>query len=438
MSLNLCLTDLPIETKIKIERDLTVREKVKFRAQKGFSAPQMANELQFMMIDEFDSEILKVPYYYGTRLGLVNNKEYHYLPPITFIGELYPYQNEPYLELSQHLYNNNTASLFCYPGFGKTVVTAKLLSQLDGLTLILIQSKILIKQWLNTFADFTDAEVWVVGENMPATTGVIVCMEQRLKSIAEDYPDFISQVKNLVIDEVHTFCTPSRVTPILTIQPDNIIICSATPERSNGMDQMLKYLVHPDEVRVEFHRDFNVYRYNTGIYIDAPKGQRGLDWNKYLDNVISHEERNNRIVTLAHNNSVDYKVLILTWRVEHVMTIYNKLVELGVSCDYMAGTKDEYKDSDVLVGTFSKIGTGFDEKTACKDFGGRRINLLIIAGSMKSESLLIQVSGRAFRAENPNIVYFVDNTDVSKRHWRVASKWYRNHGGVIDDVSFTR
>jgi len=107
---------------------------------------------------------------------------------------------------------------------------------------------------------------------------------------------------------------------------------------------------------------------------------------------------------------------------------------MGESVDSMAGTKSTYSDSRILVGTISKIGTGFDEKTACPNFNGVRINMLILCTSIKKASLLEQSIGRVFRAEMPVVIDLVDDNPILKRHWKERQKWYISRNGTIKTI----
>jgi superfamily II DNA or RNA helicase len=171
----------------------------------------------------------------------------------------------------------------------------------------------------------------------------------------------------------------------------------------------------------------------SGIRIDAKKNINGvLDWSDFTLKQAISEERNDQVLGLIKAHP-DYKILILTWRSErHVLPLFKYLKSHGIDCDYMSGTKKTYRDSRVLVGTIQKIGTGFDEKAACENFNGMRINMLIKLGSTASSELLEQVAGRAFRAEFPVIVDFVDDHPLSEKHFtKVADPWYKSRNGKI-------
>jgi len=93
--------------------------------------------------------------------------------------------------------------------------------------------------------------------------------------------------------------------------------------------------------------------------------------------------------------------------------------------------KDTYRSSRVLIGTFSKIGTGFDEATSCIDFDGRRIDMLIMVGSTKSKTRVIQALGRAERSDNPMVIDLVDDNGSIERHWEVRRAIYNKRKAKI-------
>ena len=110
------------------------------------------------------------------------------------------------------------------------------------------------------------------------------------------------------------------------------------------------------------------------------------------------------------------------------------LSSLNVKTDFMMGTKKTYSDSQVLIGTVSKVGTGFDEKSMCPDFGGKRSDLLIYCSSTKKAGLMEQNVGRVMRAECPSVIHLVDDNPSIKRHWTESKKWYVSRGATITEM----
>jgi len=85
----------------------------------------------------------------------------------------------------------------------------------------------------------------------------------------------------------------------------------------------------------------------------------------------------------------------------------------------------------VLVGTDRKIGTGFDEATACANYRGRPSDLVIICNSIKKVARLIQNAGRGFRADKVNIMHLIDDDSILESHWKGNEDWYRSVKATI-------
>jgi hypothetical protein len=169
-----------------------------------------------------------------------------------------------------------------------------------------------------------------------------------------------------------------------------------------------------------------------------------VDWCTLVNNTLMDERRNNIIFNIISKN-LDRKILILTALKDHATLLYDGLISRKITCDFLCGTKKGYIDSNVLVGTTSKIGTGFDPATSCPTYEGRPFDLLLLVCSIKKYSMLVQNIGRVFRSEFPTVMHFVDNDDIYKGHWYKARKWYLARGGVItehniinDDVPSTQ
>ena len=383
---------------------------------------------------------INIPYDYGCKLFGVpkfNHPDVRY----TFHGgfdKLYESQIQPTKDAINYIQNKGTVILNLFTGAGKTIVAAYLASLTHKLTLILYTGDIIGKQWIKTFEDFTNARVWFIdqrGKSLPPAGGahVVVCMDTRLHWLDQDYVDKIGTV---IIDEVHTFCTPERVKCILGVTPQFVIAASATITRGDGLHSIIHSVCGQNIVRRISTKPFKVYKYLTGIRIDAKQNLNGiLDWSDFTLKQATSEERRKLVLELIKAHPT-YKILILTWRsVKHVVPLYQYLISNGIECDYMSGTKKTYKDSPVLIGTIKKIGTGFDEKAACEDYNGTRINMLIKLGSTKSPELLEQIAGRSFRSEFPVIIDFVDDHPLSDNHFtKVAEPWYVSRNGKVQIV----
>lgn len=386
--------------------------------------------------DNDNDYYINLPYFFARKLLNINIPNYHPDTHYKFTKSLYESQLQVTQDAVNQLFSLGTTTLNLYTGSGKTVVSAYLASLTKKLTLVLYTNTILEKQWYSTFKDFTTARIWIIDRNNPPPpegAHVILCMNTRVGWLNKEY---LKNVGTVIYDEVHTFCTPGRVNCMLDITPKYIIAASATLTRSDNMNQMVTAMCGDHIVRKISTKPFIVYKYNTGIDIEIKLTKQGTpDWSKITLDQANSPERNNLILHLIKNN-MNKKILVLTWRSDtHAVPLAKWLQQCGVNCDYMAGSKKTYNDSHVLVGTIKKIGTGFDEKAACDDFQGMRINMLLIVGSTKSVELLEQIAGRAFRSEFPQIVHFVDNCTISENHWKKARPWYKSRNGTIQEIN---
>ena len=110
-------------------------------------------------------------------------------------------------------------------------------------------------------------------------------------------------------------------------------------------------------------------------------------------------------------------------RVEHGQYIKDCLEKLGEKVTSLLGKQQEFdKEARILIGTNSKIGTGFDHP---------RLDTLLAAADMVS--YYIQFIGRVMRRKDvePIIFDLVDNHPTLKKHFEKRSNVYSKHGGEI-------
>ncbi len=416
--------------KKRLASNLTFQPKGNFMTEKMGISP---GDPVFMYTVDGDEVI--IPYTFATKLtgGLSNISLEYPRAYMKFTGSLRNHQTSIVDEAKVQLNTYGTTLLNLYTGCGKTIMAAYLACGARYVTVVLINATVLNPQWLSTFKDHTNATIWVVGETQPEDIpDVIISMSGRVGKI----PEFMRKaVGTVIIDESHKFCTPSSVGPLLRFQPRFVIACSATPKREDGMHRMIESIIGTHEVYRPLDKPFTVTYFRTGIKPVLEQTKQGImNWSACVKSLSEDPTRNHYIVETVMANQ-DSKILILTWQTAHVIILQKMLEARGVKVAVMMKNTKKYSDSQVLIGTVQKIGTGFDEATTCGDFGGVRINMLLLVGSTKSDTLLFQLAGRAFRAAMPHIVDFVDDVPcIAKRHWPVRRKWYEENGGTITEL----
>jgi hypothetical protein len=350
---------------------------------------------------------------------------------IEFTGQLRENQISVEQEAWDQLERVGTSTLALEPGFGKTILGAKLSSRAKLLTVIFVHREILTIQWKKTYEDFTNARVWIVGEKTPPSVcDIIICMDTRWDKISKEVRD---QVGFLIVDEAHAFCTPTHVGCLLAFHPKYILLESASLQRDDGMEAMAYAIAGEHGIYRLSNKPFSVMKITTNTKpVRKLNRMGGVDWAALVQNTLMDPRRNQIILNLVTAN-IDRKILILTSLRDHATLLYDELQKRNIASDYLCGTKRGYQDSNVLVGTTSKIGTGFDPATSCPTYAGKPFDLLILACSMKKFSMLVQNVGRVFRADYPTVMYLVDNDDIFKNHWYKARKFFLLRGGTITD-----
>lgn len=393
---------------------------------------------QFLFNTQIDIFTLFIPTWYTVNISTTISLREYQIPIVNQCMDI--------------LLKHHSVLLGGYPGFGKTLCAIYMASKLNLLTLVMMHREGLLNQWRDSILNYTNSSVFIVGEGLhinPKSNNqycdYILCMDGRYQQLDND---IINKIGFLVIDEAHLMMTSTRIPSILNNKPKYLLLCDATPERDDQLQKALYVLVHHEHfIMVKNPKVLKLFKYNTNF--KAPfftinyKGKTGIDWNKTTKFICEHEGRNNFIVHLALKYVGEKrKVLLMSTRVIHIKLLYNKIKQINnnIKVDYLASTKSEYKDSDILLGSVSKIGVGFDEQSACSDFNGIRIDVIILSTSFKGKAMTEQVVGRVLRSDHPTVIELVDEHPAIKSHYNKRLKVYKEKLGLVDEniVEITR
>ena len=428
MACSFLLNSLPELTVQEIKSMLTIKPKVQFcKVKSNFKRKQPEPDPVKFFLD--DGTLLTVPYLFAASYFSVIPNELieHIKVKLNFLGKLRDHQKPVIEEAWQQLQTFGTSTLALYPGFGKTILAALLSTMLGYLTVVIMHRETIALAWVKTFVDNTNAKIWFVGQPQPEEFDVIICMGLRWEKIPAEIR---KRCGFLIVDEAHCFCTPGFVECLLSFHPAYILLESATLERDDEMHRMAHALAGQHGVFRQNNKPFRVLKVCTEVKAERKEFYYGLDYSSLVRDTLMDDWRNDIIYFLVHGNR-DKKLLILTALKDHTMFLHNMILNMKISCDYMCGNKKSYNDSNVLVGTMSKIGTGFDPANACATYDGRPFDCLIVASSIKKYSMLEQNVGRVFRCDYPIVYHLVDADEIFKNHWNLARKWYVTRGGQV-------
>ena len=383
-----------------------------------------------IVIYKKDGDNVHLPFCYASSLFQIfpNEDIDHHKINIDFLLELRDYQIDVEREIYEILQDYGCGILGVYPGFGKTMMGAILSSKIGYRTAIIAPRVGLCDQWETTFKKSTNAITWIFGEHIqPENFDIIIINIDRCKNVPKNILDSIGF---LIIDEAHMICTRERTEKLFLFHPRYILAETASLERNDDLHMIMHAFCGTKGVFIDYKKPYELKKIKTFFTPESiQNSQNQLDYSHLEKTLIKIEDRNIYITSLIVDNP--YKALILTNRQDHVYNLYNQIRKQNIKCDFLCANKNDYQDSRVLIGTTSKIGTGFDEEAKCSNFSGQKIELLIIVTSIKEVPQLIQNVGRVFRADFPKVIILVDNHVVYDNQWKKAVVWYTKSGANI-------
>lgn len=455
MAIHIPLSQIEEDIKAIIPTDLTVTqidetyEKMKKRGKimPGYTPDPIESKIICFNVD--DDQNLWVPYHYArTKFKKIPHPDtYVPLPEsIELKVELRADQLEDTRKCFDLLVSKGSATVGLPPGRGKTYIGCFLTHclRLKGMTIV--PRKTLCSQWETTFnTGMPDATVWIVDESgrIPERFGgpeitdssdlslmpdMIICLDPRISKVPKQW---LAKIGTLIIDEAHMLPTRGRIDNLLSIQPCYVLMETATMERGDGLHKICQLIGGSHGV---FETSQLPYRFNIVDlpFIEAPErsGFRGIDYNFVCNGLSQMEEYNRAILNIVRHNP-DNKFIVLTKRVEHGNSLKDRFIKADISCDTLMGTKKKYTNSRVLIGTFSKIGTGFDEATASDEFKGPTSDSLIICHSVSKIPNFEQYRGRVMRHKNPTVYWLNVKNRVIRNHLTAIKKHVIATNGTI-------
>lgn len=434
-------TQLTREQSIKITKDLTFIEKVESFKGKA----KKPNIIEMYQVDEATKSVI-LPFHYAIReLGtFINDKIDYPKANIELIGTPREHQVEVADEMLRDIDRYGSTTLALYPAFGKTFMGALLASMMKLKVVVVVSCVILLKQWKKTFDTVTKCKSMIVDRKtkvVDETCDVFICMNQQLKKLE-------SVRKNIglvVFDEAHLLCTKTNIPTWLFFSPKGILVETATPKRTDGLESMAQSVAGDHFIFRPRPDRFSVIRIKTNIcfnkVIEGQNGYETITYHQAMFNLINNIERNVIIVKIL-NRLVEqgHKVLVLGKRKDHCDLIKDMMREMypEVRIDSLYGVKKSYTDGDILVGTIPKIGTGFDQESSCDDYDGNRFDTLCLLDYITKENTLIQTTGRVSRCDNPTIIQFFDKYSGFTKTWNLNCNYYNSIGAVIEDVDWNK
>ena len=348
--------------------------------------------------------------------------------------------------------------------FGKTVVCSYLISQRKVNTLILLQSKDLLEQWVEELNKFLvineeppvyktksgrekkrDSVIGVLTGNKDTLTGIIdVAMIGSMYSKG-NFNDFINSYGMVIMDECHHCGSNTSVEVMQKVNARYVYGVSATPKRGDNLEKIIHMLLGP--IRHSYTSKERAEAQGIGHYV-YPRFTRVIDTNETKNdingayNLISDNVVRNEMII---SDTIDAIVagrtpVILTRYKDQAKYLHEKLSGCADYVFILYGDNSDKENSGVrkalheipndksliLVATGQKIGEGFDFP---------RLDTLMLAAPVSFDGRLEQYVGRLHRdyeGKKDVIVY-----DYIDSHIKVFENMYSKRLRTYKRLGYT-
>lgn len=309
-----------------------------------------------------------------------------------------------------------------------TAIALNIATKIKLKTIVIVNRLLLLNQWKENILKFcSDASIYILD---PKKKDVPQCHDFYLVN-AINVPKFsrqcLSFIGYCIVDECHMIMSEILSRCLWNICPKYLIGLSATPYRTDGLNDMIAAYFGPKQVTRNIPRKHIVYKVNTGFDIAYTFNRFGkMDWNSLLNTQSLHPERNNLIINIVKNFPERY-FLLLTKRIEQAQVLSKLLEEQNIEYDCLCGqTRYIETTKRVLIGTTGKCGVGFDAP---------KLNTLILCSDMVN--YYIQMLGRVMRRRDSDAWVFdlVDENSILKKHYYERCKTYKEHGGIFKNYT---
>lgn len=398
--------------------------------------------VQCFEVDKIDSSTVRFPHHYAlTNFPHLANGDLcrkdldHLIEDMRFTGSLLEEDNRDQKTVAseawKHLMDKGCVLLNAYPGFGKTMLFTAISCRLQKKTLVLCTQDRLLDQAMDTYRECSTArlcklsQIKTLDEETWNETDVFFSTERSCYKLG----GYLNMIGTLVIDECHEFCSPTRIGAMLMCRPRYLICCSASLQwKNDGLEKAMWHFVDPECTVVRrIGKKFYVIRYNCFNNIQIPSKFKQLDYAGYVKRLHEDTRLMDELMEMLRLNTDRHKILVLVKNIDFVDAIQREIISRGIyeSPSVLRGTIGKYRDSKILIGTFSKIGTGFDPKS--KEWDGVHFDMLHLVDSTRQTGLLEQLYGRVFRTGLPIVINWVYNNPISTGHFNAHREWYRTY-----------
>ena len=348
---------------------------------------------------------------------------------IPFYGNLREEQKSIETESLSLLQTKGSVLISAFPGFGKTFVTLKLLSELGLRAIIIVNKVCLLKQWYDAIEEFLHIKPCIIkGKNSKIDNNRIYIINSINIIKHPELRDL--NIGVVVCDEAHLLMTKTFSEGLFLLSPSKIIGLSASPYRYDGFNALFDLFFGLKRLHRPLKKKHTVLCVKSNEKIEHTVDRNNkINWASVIEKQSMSEKRNNLIVQYCEKYKDRY-ILILCKRISQIKLLESKFKNSNIK-NLRVGTfydndVDFDKESNILISTFQKASTGFSFNI---------LDMLVLACDI--DHYYIQTLGRVFRREDsqPIVLDILDSHPLLRKHWKSRERVYLEAGGHITTIT---
>ncbi|AXK49413.1 helicase [Aliarcobacter trophiarum LMG 25534] len=278
------------------------------------------------------------------------------------------------------------------PGFGKTLIGAKIFEKRAVKTLIIVNKNMLLDQWISRFVDYfgyKKSDIGFLGKSKNSLNGNIdIATMQSLNNS----PELVKNYTQVIVDECHHIPALTFEQIVKNFCGKFILGLSATPNRKDELDPILYQQL--GSISYEYKKPKT--HTNKLLVIKTEFTSSADNYAAIINELVSNEDRNRQIVETIKEHQ-NRKILLLSDRIEHLNLLENILKEQNIDFVSVHGSQNKkeqvenmqkVKTSSLILATSSFFGEGIDFP---------HLNTIIFATPISFYGRLIQYLGRIGR-----------------------------------------
>ena len=335
-------------------------------------------------------------------------------------------------------------------GFGKTVISAKIISELKTNVLIIVNRNNLLEQWkekLSYFLGISKKEIGQIGGGKENLNGKLDIASFQSLYKRENLDELVKNYGLVIVDECHHVAAFSFERVLKSMRAKHVYGLTATPTRKDGWHKIIYMQCGDIRCRVnnkDSKSSKKVIVRKTNYRYAPLEEMETISFSEILNDMSHNELRNSIILQDVKQSVADGRIpIVLTERLEHLNILKQKLEELQVPVVIYKGnmgkkkTKemqeiiqnaDKNQQARIILATSSSIGEGFDDS---------RLDTLFLTMPVSWKGRIIQYVGRLHRNHKDKeelIVYdYLDNMKILERMYYKRIKGYKASGYEIEE-----